>query len=188
MRYPVLNTKNFTTPKLVLFLLLFNLLACGPKAFQGRLSPAPEWVFSSLQKWDSKYFVKTGEFIIHGHGMSKDQNLISKRRALADANATQDVKKRFIELYTQSLAGDHNRQAFIKIINELSWEQIALNSERYFDVEKNQQHTLVSVSHARLVDALNFERSMDNQRATNWDQVFQSIKNMYQGLSTRNPQ
>ena len=113
MRYPVLNTKNFTAPRLVLFLLLFNLAACGPKAFQGRLSPAPEWVFNSLQKWDQKYFVKTGELIIHGHGMSQGQSLISKRRALADADATQDVKRRFIELYTQSLAGDHNRQAFI---------------------------------------------------------------------------
>ena len=188
----MLNTKNYTALRLVLCLLLFTLSACGPKAFQGRLSPAPEWVFNSLQKWDSKHFAKTGELIIHGHGMSKEQNLISKRRALADADATQDVKKRFIELYTQSLAGNHNRQAFIKIINELSWEQIALNSERYFDVEKNQQHTLVSVSQARLLDALNFERSMDNQRTTNWNQVFQSIKSMYQGLSaglsSRNPQ
>lgn len=184
----MLNTIYIRALQFLLGLFILSLAACGPKAFQGRLSPAPEWVFSSLEQWDYKYFIKTGELSIHGHGTSKNQNLISKRRALADANATQDVKRRFIEAYTQSLAGAAHRQAFIKIVSELSWEQIALNSERYFDVEKNQQHTLVSVSQNRILDALNFERSMDNQRNTNWDQVFRSIKTMYQGLSTRNPQ
>ena len=184
----MLNTIYLKTLQLFLSLLILSLAACGPKAFQGRLTPAPEWAFSSLQQWDYKYFVKTGEFAIHGHGTSKNQNLISKRRALADANATQDVKQRFIEAYAQSLAGAAHRQAFIKIVSELSWEQIALNSERFFDAEKNQQHTLVSVSQSRVLDALNFERSMNNQGNINWDQVFRSIKTMYQGLSTRNPQ
>jgi hypothetical protein len=190
MRYPF-NTLKSQLLGLALPLLCLNLYACGPKAFQGRISPAPEWVFTPLEQWDQQAYMQTGEFIIHGQGLSKGQNLISKRRALADANATQDVKKRFVALYTQSLAGAPYREAFIKLISELSWEQIALNNERYFDVEKNQQHTLVSVNETRVIDALNFERSMDQQGIIDWNQVFQSIKAMYQGLKglkNRNPQ
>jgi hypothetical protein len=165
-----------------LLISLYTLSACTSTQFQGRLPPSPEWVFTDLSKWDQRSLSNDGSVSIHGHGQSAQQTLISKRRALADADAVSNVKARYIELYTSFLAATPNRTQLVTIMNNLPWEQIVLTHERYFDAEKNRQHTLVSIQKNRLIDAINFERSMDNSKETDWNQVIESIRNFYKSL------
>ena len=169
---------------LSLMLTCLILSACGAGQFPGRLPPAPEWSYTDLLKWDLRSLKTDGNLSIHGHGKSIQHILISKRRALADANAVQDVKDRFIKLYKDFLAGAHYRQQAIEIIKTLPWEQIALTDERYFDPKKNIQHALVSVQQDRLIDALKFERSMDQSNRINWDQLVSSIHNFYKSFES----
>ena len=167
-----------------LLISLYTLSACTSTQFQGRLPPSPEWVFTDLSKWDQRSLSTDGSLNIHGHGQSAQQTLISKRRALADADAVSNVKERYIELYRSFLAAAPNRTQLISIMNGLPWEQIVLTRERYFDAEKNRQHTLVSIQKNRLIDAIHFERSMDNSKETDWNQVIASIRNFYKSLES----
>lgn len=181
---PYLQRQSSHLNILSLLSIALILSACGSGQFPGRLPPAPEWSYTNLLKWDQRSIKTDGVVSIHGHGQSTQHILISKRRALADASAVQDVKGRFIQLYSDFLGGAHYRKQFIKIVETLPWEQIALTHERYFDPEKNIQHSLVSVHPNRLIDALKFERSMDQQKQTDWDQMILSIRNFFKSIES----
>ena len=167
--------------------LTYSLSACGPKAFEGLLAPAPEWVFMDLSKWDQREKMTTQLFALYGRGSAQGQPLIANRRALAEREAVLHAKSRFIEMYRQHLAAAHYAPDHLRAIGELPWEQVAVTTERFFDAEKNTQHVLVMISQDRLNSAIRFEKSADLNRGPLWDSIAQELNRFYQ-RSPRSPE
>ena len=92
-----LQRRSTRLSPLSLISIILTLSACGSSQFPGRLPPAPEWSYTDLIKWDQRSLKTDGVIGLHGHGQSAQQILISKRRALADASAVQNVKGRLIK-------------------------------------------------------------------------------------------
>ena len=182
MTHNIINRLSFLNRVILLSSTLFLTFGCGPKSFQGRLAPAPEWVFVDLSKWDRKEVTMGENISLYGRGQSVGETLITNRRAIAEREAVRHAKTRFIELYKDHLAAAHYAALHIKATSELPWEQIALTSERYFDAKNNTQHALVAISEERLMAAVQFEQSADPARLRLWEALSNDLQQFYRVL------
>ena len=127
-------------------IVLTMMTACGPRAFQGKLDPLPEWTFADLDQWQSPIDHQTGS-VIYGRGEEQNETLIANRRARADSKAVEDARLRFsrrcLKVAALSSLSDDRSLAII------SWAELALPVERFFDPVKNVQHVLVQITRER---------------------------------------
>ena len=129
------------------------LTACGSRPFQGRLESPPEWVYSDLSSWISPVDKTRQVKVVYGRGSAQGHKLIIKRRALAETQAVQDAKRRFIDRFTR-ITGQADAEPQLK---QLSWVQIALPVERFFDPRNNVQYVLVQITKASFTRELEFK-------------------------------
>ena len=132
---------------------LLSLTACGSGVFQGRLESPPEWVYSDLESWISPVEKSRQVKVVYGRGSAQGHKLINKRRALAEAQAVQDATQRFIERFVR-ITGQTEASSQLK---QLSWVQIALPIERFFDSRANTQYVLVQITKASFTRELEFK-------------------------------
>ena len=134
-------------------LIIWGMVACGPRAFQGRFESPPEWVYSDLNSWVSPVDRARQVKVVYGRGSAKGHKLINKRRALGEAQAVQDATQRFIERFVR-ITGQADTRAQLK---QLSWVQIALPVERFFDPRVDTQYVLVQITKASFTRELEFK-------------------------------
>ena len=159
-------------------------IGCSSKGFTGKLTPAPEWVFTDLEVWHKKKNHFSQQYTFHGRGQSQNQTLIAQRRALAEADAIKQAKKRFLDKYKLYIQKHPEVQDDSAVIERLPWEQITFTKERFFDAEKNIQHALVEITAERIFSVLSFEKSMDTNQSSHWDKTRDNVKLFFKAMET----
>ena len=163
---------------------LTNFTGCSSKGFTGKLTPAPEWVFTDLEVWAKKKIRFSQQYVFHGRGQSQNQRLIAQRRTLAEADAIKNAKTRFFTKYKTYIEQHPEAQDDIAVVKKLPWEQIAFTKERYFDAEKNIQHALVEITADRVFSVLSFEKSMDSTQSNHWDKTRYNVEQFFKTMET----
>ena len=133
--------------------ILVILVACGTRPYQGRFESPPEWVYSDLNSWISTVDRSRQVKVVYGRGSARGHKLINKRRALAEAQAVQDATQRFIERFVRITGQEETRTQ----LKQLSWVQIALPIERFFDPRMDTQYVLVQITKPSFTRALEFK-------------------------------